>query len=451
MVPLDKVRFGNVTKLRKLRVLLLFDRYKWWPGTAIRHLDALSIASHHRVFALPQRGDLPDELDLTRFDAIVIHYSVFMFDAAYLSSAARQRLAEFRGTKAAFVQDEHRNVDLTIDVVQQMGIDILFTVVPATEVDKVYPPSRMPALCKVPVLTGYVDDDLIHRKVPDWTSRPVDVGYRARKLPPWLGTLGREKWIIGERFNREAEQYGLRCDISMREQDRLHGDFWVDFVANCKAVLGTVSGASVFDFSGDIARCVERHLLRAPDTPFDALRELYFANVDGVIDAGVISPRCFEAAALRTLMILYEGNYSDVLEPGRHYVPLKKDHSNMDEVIGVLRSPERALEIIQNAYNEVASNPAYSHAALTEVYDQTLSATCADRSVTNIEYYSEREFDGIRRRNRGGILRAQSVDYVRYYAGKVLFSPLFGLLGEKLRDRLIDQTRRIYRFLAGRY
>ena len=54
----------------------------------------------------------------------------------------------------------------------------------------------------------------------------------------------------------------------------------------------------------------------------------------------VISPRCFEAAALRTLMVMYEGEYAGILEAGRHYVELKRDHSNIDEVVSAIRSPD---------------------------------------------------------------------------------------------------------------
>ncbi|MBT8506740.1 hypothetical protein B1F79_04690 [Coxiella-like endosymbiont of Rhipicephalus sanguineus] len=50
------------------------------------------------------------------------------------------------------------------------------------------------------------------------------------------------------------------------------------------------------------------------------------------IDYNQISPRHFEAVATKTLQILYEGEYSNILKPWVHYVPLKKDYSNFDEV-----------------------------------------------------------------------------------------------------------------------
>ena len=38
-----------------------------------------------------------------------------------------------------------------------------------------------------------------------------------------------------------------------------------------------------------------------------------------------MSPRVFEAAAVRSCQILFEGRYSGILEPMVHYIPLKKD------------------------------------------------------------------------------------------------------------------------------
>src|SRR5690606_11640045 len=152
-------------------------------------------------------------------------------------------------------------------------------------------------------------------------------------------------------------RYGLVCDISYREEDRLYGNAWIKFLSRCKAVLGVESGASVFDFTGDIQRNVERHLARDPTATFETLRDLYFRDAEGKISLAQISPRSFESAALRTLMILYDGEYSGILVPWRHYVPLRKDHSNMDEVVAALRDPVRCREIVDCAYREVALDP----------------------------------------------------------------------------------------------
>ena len=160
-------------------------------------------------------------------------------------------------------------------------------------------------------------------------------------------------------------------------------------IRSCQAVLAVESGASVFDFDGAVAArtesfatLVERPhpipaLARKPS--YEMLRDRFFAGREDQIDIAQISPRVFEAIALRTLVIAYPGRYSGVLEPWRHYVPLDKDHGNMAQVAAVLRDPERVAEIITNAYAEIALNPAYGYAAMIELFDQRIGETAAER------------------------------------------------------------------------
>ena len=111
---------------------------------------------------------------------------------------------QFRGLKAIFIQDEYRFVDATIAAMREIGIDVLFTCVPEPEIEKVYPSERLPGVTKVNVLTGYVPEHLLNKAVLAYQDRPIDVGYRARKVPAWLGELGREKYEIGRSLSRRC-------------------------------------------------------------------------------------------------------------------------------------------------------------------------------------------------------------------------------------------------------
>src|SRR4029079_17406176 len=105
----------------------------------------------------------------------------------YLSPETRRRLAAFTGLKAIFVQDDYRHVDRTIAAMREIGVNVLFTIVPEREIDNVYPAERLPGVVKVPTLTGYVSEALVRRAVPAYAERALDIGYRARRLPAWLG------------------------------------------------------------------------------------------------------------------------------------------------------------------------------------------------------------------------------------------------------------------------
>jgi len=304
---------GGRLPRRQLEILLLCDFYP--AGTTLEHIRAFSRFSRNRIHTLSNLGELPGWLDLDRFDALIVHYSLVVARGSYLSSGARRQIREYQGFKAVFIQDDYRWINDTVEALSYMRINALFPLAPPDIMDMVYSPERLRGVRKETVLTGYVPEDLARRPVAPLSERPLDVGYRARKLPAWIGTHGQQKWQIAEHFSKDAPRYGLKVDLSYREKDRIYGNAWIEFVASCKAMLGTESGASVCDFTGQIQRNVEAHERRKPGTSFETLRDLYFKDEDYRIPMRVISPRCFEAAALRTLMIMYEGHYSGVLEP----------------------------------------------------------------------------------------------------------------------------------------
>ena len=355
--------------MNPLEILLLCDYREDIAATVREHIDSLTDRSRHNVRKVSILGDLPPRLNLAHFDVVVIHYSLILCRNAYVSASARAMLQKFSGLKAIFIQDEYRFVDATVSAMQEVGIDVLFTCVPEPEIEKVYPFDRLPGVVKVNVLTGYVPEPLLSRRVLPSSARPIDIGYRARKVPAWLGELGQEKYTIGQKFRDGLAGENLRVDISFREEDRLYGDDWIAFVASCRAMLGVESGASVFDFTGKIQRKVEDHARREPSVTFEKLKEFYFDDEEGKIVLNQISPRCFEATALRTLLIMYEGEYSGRMVPWRHYVPLKKDHSNHAEVVAILKDDMRAQQIIEAAYREVACNPRNMFQAFVDQFD----------------------------------------------------------------------------------
>jgi hypothetical protein len=355
-----------------LELLLLCDFQKGTAGTIIDHIFGLKKLSAHRIQELSFRGEIPDALDLDRFDGVIIHYSLVACLDSYIGPKLRARIRRYSGLKVAFVQDDYRFIDQTVDALRDLGIHVLFGLAPPDIIDEVYAPAKLPGVVRETVLAGYVPEHLTRRKVRRLAERPIDIGYRARKLPAWLGSHGQEKWIVADRVLRDAPCFGLRCDISTREEDRIYGEKWVDFISSCRAFIGAESGSGVCDFTGEIQRRVEEHVMLDPQVSFETLRDLYFRTEDGRLMMNVISPRCFEAAALRTLMILYEGYYSGRLVPWRHYVPLKKDHSNMAEVVGVLRDVERAQTIVDTAFKEVALNPDNTFAAMVRQVDRSI-------------------------------------------------------------------------------
>lgn len=351
-------------------ILLLCDDSRGHAGNVLQHIAALTRLSSHDMYPFNPVAHPAAcaRLDLDEFDAVVIHYTLALTAERYLPAVLREKIARFGGLKLQFIQDEYREVDAVTALMRELGIHVLFTCVPSPEREEIYRP-RLPGVTLVTTLPGFVPEELVGREVSPLARRPVDVGYRGRDVPYWLGSLGREKVEIGRRFLEAAEGSGLRCDISSREDDRIYGERWNQFLASCRSTLGTESGASVIDFDGSIRQRVSSHLARHADASFEDVEREILEPYEGRAAIHVASPRLFEAAALRTALILFRGEYSGVVEAGTHYLPLEKDFSNVAEVIEAVRD-ENLLEVMTTrAYDDLVASRRYSLAALVQELD----------------------------------------------------------------------------------
>lgn len=352
-----------------MNILMLTVEASRFVGTTRDHLASFIDYSEHNIIQWDISSFKKKKFDLTVFDCIVFHHSIPIGYGSYITDDFAENINKFSGLKALFIQDEMRWVDSTCDKIKKLGVSLIFTVVNKEVVRDIYRDSYFDNVRFEHVLTGYVPEELLGVDVPEYEERAIDVSYRARKLPAWYGDFGQEKSRIADRFLKDARKWNLKCDISCAEKDRIYGADWIRFVSNSKATLGAESGASFIDYTGKVGPAIEAYEKKNPATDFEQLSDMFLEGRDGKTIIHVISPRCFEAAALKTLMIMYEGSYSGVLEAGRHYVVLKRDHSNMDEVVNILNDPVRAGEIIENAYREVACSSMWSYKSLVHQFD----------------------------------------------------------------------------------
>lgn len=354
-------------------VLLLADNSPGHAATVLDHIGALTELSYANVFVYNPR-DISGSmmLDLDEFDAVVIHYSLVIIGDSYLAPSFRRKLRNYRGLKIQFIQDDYRWVDEMTEMMRYLGIHVLFTLVPRAQIPAVWKEEALPGVRKIHTLAGYVPEGLVGRPVRPIRERPIDVGYRGRTLPFWLGRLAQEKVIIGREFAARAAEHGLNCDIGWRESDRVYGGNWINFIGSCRATLGTESGASITDFDGSVERRVKQYLRRRPGADFEEVFDAILAPYEGNVKFNVISPRIFEAIALRTPLVLFPGEYSGVVEPWRHYIPLEKDFSNMAAVVEKIRDTGFLEALAERAYEDIVVPGRYSFRVFVEEFDAVL-------------------------------------------------------------------------------
>ncbi|WP_133126954.1 hypothetical protein [Legionella nagasakiensis] len=358
-----------------LNILFLCNKPKFGndANTIIDHINAFETYSKHKIWIYSNLGEMSKKLDLERFDAIIIHYSICLLHDYYLSKKSKERLREYKGLKIVFVQDEYRQINKMIAELAFLQIDILFTCFPTSEYDRIYSEDKLPGVKKCNNLTGYIPERLMKlTEQPLIVKRSIHVGYRGRKIPFWLGELSYEKYSIAERWIEKTSKSDLKTDISCEEKDRIYGEKWIEFLSSCKATLGVESGASVMDFTGNLEKVIDLHQLTHPNDSFFTVQKKYLLDHEGLYKLNQISPRCFEAIALKTVLVLYEGEYSGILIPWRHYIPLKKDFSNIDDIIIKLHDDLYLQSIADKAFEEIAQNPKYSYRSFIKSVDQTI-------------------------------------------------------------------------------
>lgn len=316
---------------------------------------------------------LPLWLRRVKFDAVVFHHTLTgqRMQPPILSHMLRRAraLREIAPVRIALLQDECIFTDLMSELFEEFAVDHAFSLAPDTEWKKVYPAADHERVRFHRVLAGYLDEESYERIdeiVAATPERTIDVGYRAWSGLMSLGRQGQLRRRIAEVFKPAAERRGLRTDISVDEGDVHHGDDWYRYLAKVKYVLGAEGGATVLDRSGDIYVRTERYLAEHPDATFEEVEAACFPGEDGRLALFAISPRHLDAAATRTCQVLVEGDYSGVLEAGKHFIEIKRDLSNVEEVLDQMADEELRKRITEDAYRDIVESGRYTYRRFVE-------------------------------------------------------------------------------------
>lgn len=348
-----------------------------WPvrATIADHLYAFARHSGHEVFHVNLAlRTLPRWL-LTPPPDIVVFDTTFLSDRAFhphlfLRECRRlELLRQCAATRIALPQDEFLNSNLLGDFIRRFGVEHIFSVSPASEWPLIYPTVDRATTQIHSALTGYLEPVTIrriNRMAARVKERSCDIGYRAWHAPAWVGSRGQLKVKVGEVFLREARAQGLRCDISTHSRDTIVGDRWYEFLLRCKYAIGVEGGASLLDPDGCIKQRTEAYVSQHPQASFEEVEANCFPGIDGKANLVMLSPRHLEACATRTCQVLVEGHYNGILRPWEHYIPVKKDFSNVPEVLALIKEDRLRRDICERAYRDVVASEKYTYRAMVE-------------------------------------------------------------------------------------
>jgi hypothetical protein len=303
------------------------------------------------------------------FDLVIFHHTFLVYKARkegfehYLEKA--RSLKNLKAVKAILPQDEFMHMDSICEFINEFEIDCVFSVAPQTEWKKLYRGVDFDKVRFYRVLTGYVDTatvkriSMLARHIQD---RSIDIGYRVGSINMlW----GRHNFLKRERADSVLNisgAFGLVTDIMVGTKYGYSGDDWYRFLLKCKYTLGVEGGVSLLDYDGSIEKRVQEYLHEHKDAPFEELEAKCFPGEDGNIRLFALSPRHLEACITRTCQIMLEGEYNGILKPGQHFIEIKRDFSNLEEVIATVKADSFRSTIVERAYKEIIESGEYSYA-----------------------------------------------------------------------------------------
>lgn len=356
----------------KLKILMLAD--VGHQTLAVQdHIEGIVKYSNHEIDVLNSRKspDLEKRISWDLYDGIIIHYSISIVHESYLSQKMRCMISKFEGFKIQFIQDEYRYINRMIQEIQYLGVDGLFSSLSLENINNVYNQKSLSlgSVIKISCLPGYISEKFLSYERSKIIERTTDVVYRSRDLPFNMGVHGRDKHRIGNGMLNCLKGTDLKYDIELSDCKRIYGDDWIGFVQGSKTILGVEGGSSIFDFDGTVARQIEEFIKENEQVDFSRVFKNVLHLYEGNVVHKTITPRSFEAMVLGTVQILFEGDYRGVLQPGRHYIELKRDFSNEGQVLSMLKDHDQLQLISDTAYDEIVQSGDYHYSILGKGVD----------------------------------------------------------------------------------
>jgi hypothetical protein len=333
---------------------------------------------------------LPPFLSSVEFDLIIFDW-LFLgtrVDRDWFRERVRalEPLKRSGAVKIVLPQDEFVSMDLLCDLINDFGVRYVFSVAPESEWPKLYRTVDRSRVKFLRVLTGYLDEELV-RKVAALSigraERRIDIGYRTVSSAVW-GRFNLIKGELATLFQQAVSAHGLTADIAVGARHFLMGDAWLEFLLGCKYTLGVEGGSSLLDWDGSLLPRIERYVQQHPNASFDELESACIPKGrDGEINVVAISPRHLEACLTRTCQILVEGEYNGILRPQLHYLELKRNFSNLEEVLSAVKRDSLRQSIVERAYRDVVASGECTYAGFVHfVLSHALPEARAVRTAT---------------------------------------------------------------------
>jgi hypothetical protein len=256
-----------------------------------------------------------------------------------------------RGTLLVFLGNEYDLMPDKIKFLQATGADYVASQLPLDAGTWLYAPADGTQVLAAPHALNP------HAYYPDLSSRrPVDIGFVGNIYPYFIGDSERTRMI--QFFQAGGAALGLSCDIRTQRMPRSD---WAKFLNGCKGIIGAESGTYYLERTDQTKKSVQTYLEAHPRASFDDVYQRFFRDYPSPVSGKAISSRHFEPIGTQTCQILLEGRYNDILVGDEHYLSLKKDFSNIEDVVERFKDEQYRVAMVRRTHEFALSAHTYQH------------------------------------------------------------------------------------------
>lgn len=308
-----------------------------------------------RRFRLPSRRG---------WDAVVLLHSVLSNDGQ-LKGKAFDLIAAIDAPKLWFIGNEYKLMPQKMEFAEEIRVEVLISQSMSDRVHELYR-ERLGCIV-VGIPNAGLDTELFAPRVPP-DERPIDLGYRAYVGSLYLGHDERQRLLAA--FLEAAPRHGLEVDLSLEADRRFTEREWADFLNRCRGQLGFEAGTDYFELDDALRMNVNDYVDQNPEATLADVRERFLADYEDPVPLRALSSRIVEAAGTKTAQILIEGEYGGFFEPDVHYIPVRKDLTDVDEAIAKFVDGEVRRRVRDAAYDTAREELTFD--ALLGRFDEAL-------------------------------------------------------------------------------
>jgi hypothetical protein len=274
-------------------------------------------------------------------------------DRMRLLQATAHWFAGRKGRLVVFLGNEYDRMDEKLAFLRSVGAEYVCSQLPIESARWVYAECRPTRVLSMP----HALNPGVYGSNPS-VPRTIDIGFCGDVYPPFIGDT--ERTAIITRFQAQGRELGLEVDFRLNA--RMQRADWADFLRRCRGTVGAESGSYYLDRQGRMLREAKAYGRRHPRASFEEVFERFFrAPRLPFVSGKSISSRHFEPIGTKTCQLLLEGHYNGILQPGEHYIPIKKDLSDLRDAVQRFRDEDERRRIVERAYEYVMDQHTYGH------------------------------------------------------------------------------------------